>query len=401
MSSEQSENRKEGESNMTFFRPVTTHMIRVLTVCIAVALVSWCAALSVLKFTVTAPHKPPNLPPITELIGSNPIKTYYEPIRVQLPFDPPELERFVSLVIESPDNEPTDTSRSRMLHAVAQRLYGKNDPAWIHRDDQGNISQVVLPEGSLQAGWRGVRVTETPLGEMTEHRDQLLSVFAEIGVPLDATVVSGDVAVPVSLLLQATLDEFHLRQPELSWTATSLVLYCPPQNHWRNRFGERFNLNDVAIELMHRSLNTESCSGTHLVQTLTRFLLIDRGFNILDTTTRSEVEDCLQQHLVAAIKSQNPDGSWPPKWSEYGFRDAQAGFSPKRSRTNSITVAGHILQWFHALPADMKPPEDVVRLASIGLWQQLQAVPEMELKTEFCPYSHAIFALRLAAESPD
>lgn len=329
------------------------------------------------------------------LLGDNPIKVPFEPVRVDVPYRPDDLAPYARWISEPVDGEAEQRARSRTLHAsrFPERL--GVDEKWLERDEKVRVTRVRLPKQAFQRSWRGLEVTETEQGRSTEHRDQLLSALAECGVPLNAVVETDEGPFPIRELLRTSLNEFQKDQKEISWTASALVCYLPPQSTWKNRCGETFSFGDLVDEIMRRPLGQESCSGVHMVMTLTKILRVDREMRFLDPPVRQRLESYLRLRVAEAVGSQLSDGSWPMWWSTTGFRGV--AFTPAATEVGRMTVAGHLLEWFHLLPEDLKPPAPTVRAAALWVWSHLQSASRATIVEEFCPYTHAVVALELAA----
>jgi hypothetical protein len=234
----------------------------------------------------------------------------------------------------------------------------------------------------------------------SEHRDQTLSTLAELDVPLNFTLETTEGSLPVADLLATSVGEFHLDQKEISWTASAYASYLPPQTVWWNRYGEEFSFDAVVHELMGRKLNSESCRGLHLVMALTKILRVNRDCHILAPETRERLNAYVRGKLAEAIESQLDDGSWPLLWSRSGFSDV-FDYTPESNNANRIMVAGHLLEWFHALPKDIKPPIHAVQAGSLWVLHNLRSASEEVVNKEFCPYTHAVLSLYLARFQDD
>lgn len=339
---------------------------------------------------------------IVSYLGDVPLELTPTSIKVALPVSRRELATFAELVAVSPKSEHGQTARSRILHSSRLSTLLGSRLDWFVHDDAGRIVKVQLPDQAFTASWRGLEVVETAEGERTEHRDQLLASLAEAGVPLSCRIEIAEEERTVSDLLRTSVNEFHLNQKEISWTTVAYALYLPPQASWMNRYGEHFTFDHVADVLMNRSLASESCRGIHLVSALTYLLLADREIPILTPSTRDHVESHLTRRVKQAMQSQLPDGSWPLRWSSDGFHGAAGdSFTPPSTLSLRVTVTGHLLEWFHFLPASLKPADTTTKAGLLWLWSQLQSASQEQISTDFCPFTHAIQALDLAIPLSD
>jgi hypothetical protein len=305
-------------------------------------------------------------------------------------------------VVARPDRWQHDSGNqqlSRRLHSLRlASLLGPNNSDWLQRNEVGQTVLLDVPIDTFQKTWRGTEVTFRSTFQGSEHRDQLLSSMAEASVPLSCKLKIASEVGSVAELLQTSLSEFHLKQKEISWTVLAYTLYLPPQKKWANRFGEEFDFDLVANELIGRSLDSESCRGIHLVESLTILLRVDELYGLLQPNTRELTIRYLKERVAGAVASQSADGSWPVLWSSSTTdrKESVAGFTNEPTLSLRLTVASHLLEWFHYLPADLKPPQEAMDRGLSWLHRELRSIPEDKLAEEFCPASHSIRALDLA-----
>lgn len=147
--------------------------------------------------------------------------------------------------------------------------------------------------------------------EREAHRDQLLAVLGEIGIPLDAPVTTDRGPKPLRGLLDDSVANFSLDQGEIEWTALAYALYLPPQRQWTDKFGTAFQFDQLARELMRRELGEQrACSGTHLLYSLAVLCRVDESEPVLSQDTRRELRRYLAAMSDRAAASQRIDGSW-------------------------------------------------------------------------------------------
>jgi hypothetical protein len=337
---------------------------------------------------------------VTPYLGDAPLIPKLTPIQVSLPISQSDLIPFANAIVVSPVSEEFPQARSRVLHASRLSTLSGSELDWLDRDQFGRIVRVRFPRGTFTVSRHGVEVMDSPDGDRTEHRDQLLAALADAGVPLSAPIDSAKLNHTVKDLLRTSLNEFHLNQKEISWTAAAYASYLPPQRIWQNRYREEFTFDQLADALIARSLASESCRGMHLVIASTHLLLVDREISILNSDTRNRLESHLAKRVRDAVESQLPDGSWPMWWSSEGFHGRNgAGFTPRPTLTLRVSLTAHILEWFHYLPESLKPPESTAKAGLLWLWAQLQQIPTAQISTDFCPFTHAVRALDLALPS--
>jgi hypothetical protein len=288
------------------------------------------------------------------------------------------------------------STRSRLIHVSRLWKFVPSLPHWLEYKETGLCNRVLIGAPTFSPSWRGLDIVENADGRLSEHRDQLLSALAELKVPLNAAINIGAVQYAVRDLLRTSINEFHLKQQEIEWTAVAYARYLPPQSHWHNRLGEIYSFDELADELMKRPLNIGSCQGIHLVSSLTTILLCDQEVSFLSEDVRERISLHLTRFVDMAVKTQQADGLWPLRWAPEGFFNDRGQFTPESSLSSRIIVSGHLLEWFHWLPQKLKPPSSTLRSGLLALAQQLDASPPELVVSNFCPYTHAITALFLA-----
>jgi hypothetical protein len=75
-------------------------------------------------------------------------------------------------------------------------------------------------------------------------------------------------------------------------------------------------------------------------------------------------------------------------------------FTPDPTDTSGVTITGHLLEWFHLLPEDLKPPAGTVKAGTVWMRSKLRSAPKESVTKDFCPYTHAVVSLDLAASAP-
>lgn len=329
------------------------------------------------------------------MLGNQPVKFEFNPIAIDLPCDREELNRYISLVATPGPNEVPSPSRSRQLHTGRLITASGETPEWIVRRRTPLADQIKLRPDDFLLTWRGLETSETDAGKRSEHRDQTLSALADLHVELISTIEARDKTLRVADLLATSIGEFHLDQQEISWTASAYASYLPPQTVWWNRYGEEFSFDTLVQEMMTRTLDRESCRGLHLVMALTKILRIDRESIVLSPEVRNSLNAYVRGKLAESVESQLEDGSWPLLWSRSGYDNTRES-TPEDSNINRLIVTGHMLEWFHMLPDDLKPPIHIVQAGSHWLLEALRSASGGTINKEFCPYTHAVLSLYLA-----
>lgn len=340
------------------------------------------------------------VPEMVDLLGNDPIVIQLIPMRVGVACDPADLARCAAWIAGPVKDEIEPMARSRTLHAARLPIGPTTISEWLERDGDGRATRVRLSKRGFWHDWRGLEMAEKEDGKPTEHRDQTLAALAEFGVALDVPLEAEDGTFAVRDLLRTSLNEFHLGQQEISWTASAYIAYLPPQTRWQNRYGEQFSFDRLVEEIMQRSLATESCGGTHLVMALTKAARMDHEvIAILDPAVRGRLVGYLRGKVSEAVGSQLEDGSWPHCWSPSGSVPPDREFTPEPTDTNAVTITGHLLEWFHLLPEDLKPPAGTVKAGTVWMRSKLRSAPRESVTKDFCPYTHAVVSLDFAASA--
>lgn len=169
-----------------------------------------------------------------DLLSDNPIRIHPEPVQVDLPINRDKLVQYAALIATTVPSEQEGSARSRLLHVTRLYEFVPSLSNWLERDNKGIITRVLIDASAFSPSWRGLDIVETADGQLSEHRDQMLSSLAELGVPLSASIGAGTKVYKVRDLLCTSMNEFHLKQREIEWTAVAYAHYLPPQSHWKN-----------------------------------------------------------------------------------------------------------------------------------------------------------------------
>ena len=317
---------------------------------------------------------------------------------------------------------PPETSSSFCLHWLRlhgaearlpghEGLPGKGPPGHETDDDRIKILRLLCDSDAGQSFFgsptlertrHGVRFPTAlrfPLNKdpaQESHRDQCLAALAELGLPLSWPLRLGRETFTLRDVLSDSIAEFHLGQAEISWTTVAYALYLPPEREWRNRYDERTTFDDLLGELLGRPLERASCGGTHLFQALAVLARADAARPVLGDDARHQLWERLRTLVDLAVRGQEPDGSWRSDWhallgTDSVRRPTDADPSAAISR---LVATGHLAEFLLYLPSELRPPDDCPRRAGLWLQAQLRAASAEVLKRDFCPYTHAVCALK-------
>lgn len=223
------------------------------------------------------------------------------------------------------------------------------------------------------------------LGEA--HRDQCLSAFASLNLPLSTPVhLKGKWrSYTLADVLSDSMANFSLKQRELEWSAMAFAKYVPPRTAWTNVGGEQIDFSTLVGALLAVDLNSEKCGGTHVFEALALIEQADRKQPILDEATRARLEEYLKATLEQIVKSQKADGSWSKAWRD-GIRDESDPMTPFQM---SFLVTGHLLEILNRIEPPLRPKQEVFVKAAKWVSDSVKS-PEIEANGFWvCPFTHA------------
>ena len=224
------------------------------------------------------------------------------------------------------------------------------------------------------------------------HTDDLIATLAEVGTPLDTPIFLRDGQATVGELLATSLRRFHLERLEYEWTAIAYARYVFPQPSWRNKYGERIDIEDLVAELVGHPPASGPCNGLHRLEALAVLYRADEQFHALRPRTKREVLDYMRRSSELLARAQTPDGYWTREWPR-GASALSAGQTT--TLHDKLLVTGHHLEWLALAPEEVQPPRETVIRAAQWLARTLVEMDEQELHSAYGPYTHAARALCL------
>ena len=98
------------------------------------------------------------------------------------------------------------------------------------------------------------RFDDRPTNRTTSsfHTDDLVATLAESGVSLDTPLQLRDGEARVADLLTTALLRFHPEQLEYEWTAIAYARYVFPQPGWRNKYGQKIDVDSLVDQILGR-----------------------------------------------------------------------------------------------------------------------------------------------------
>ncbi len=230
------------------------------------------------------------------------------------------------------------------------------------------------------------------------HRDQSLCCFARLGIPLNHKLTVSGTEQELRFVLQDSIANFDLRQTELEWTATAYALYLPclKQRNWTNKFGERFNFDQLVAELVGRDLSRASCGGTHILIAASVLFRVNRVTPILGDKSAKQLRKYLVDCVQKAELAQLQNGEWPRNWA-IGFSASEPSASALPDDITPVLFTGHILEWLFTLPPEIQPSPIVFDLAMSFSRSRTRRLNSENYFRNFCPYTHLLLALNSTA----
>lgn len=229
----------------------------------------------------------------------------------------------------------------------------------------------------------------------SHHADDLLATLAESGIPLDATMHLRDGEAKVSDLLETALSRFHLDQLEYEWTAIAYARYVFPQREWRNKFGQRIDVDQLVDEIVSHPPDLGPCNGLHRLEALAVLNRADEQVPALSRRTKLKVLIYMKRASMLLAEAQTTDGYWTRQWPQ-----GQAAANPDKKMKaptlhDKLLVTGHHLEWLALAPDEVQPPRESIVRAGQWLARTLVEMDQKELLEAYGPYSHAARALCL------
>lgn len=243
----------------------------------------------------------------------------------------------------------------------------------------------------------GIRYSDPSIQTITNgenHRDICLGTFAEAGLPLSTEFATPQATFSLRDLLRDSVENFHLQQEELSWTAVAFALYLESGVRWTNRFNETFDWDELTKALLATPLARGSCGGTHVFYALIVIRRVDATDPLLSAPVRAQLDERLKALIAAAGARQAADGHWPVA----GWAESPSTRPDPNGRVNDapfvrLLITGHLLECLTLAPPGLEPPEDVFRRAARWLCHALDDKQTLT-GTEICPRTHALCAVR-------
>ena len=225
------------------------------------------------------------------------------------------------------------------------------------------------PDGLIRVSLSNLNPSQS--GEA--HPDVTLAILGELGVPLSQPIGGPALKSPATLgtVFSSILLRYDDQLAEQEWTAMAIARYLPPATSWRNRWGERFTLDDLAQKLLRKKRGTGACGGTHRLEALCVFLLVDRQQAILAEPTRSAIVAELRETSQRLEHVQLASGAWTLNWAKDDPPIASA-WLPDEQNGALLHATGHHLEWIALAPPELRPRRNASAKPSPGVFLNCQ-----------------------------
>lgn len=228
------------------------------------------------------------------------------------------------------------------------------------------------------------------------HVDKVLSVFGELGFPLETVVVANtDREFTLADVLEDSMLRFSIER-ELEWSVIAYCDYLDRQNSWTNARGDTISIDAIATELLDRDEVRSACLGTHRVYALAKVCMRQRrDTDFVSPRTARRLETYLVNLSDRLTQLQGADGAWDSSWlMRKDQQDESSNANDSRARRKEqILVTGHMLEWMAIVETDLRPDATVLLPAARFLEAELRAHGPTMLNEQFFPTSHAVRAL--------
>jgi hypothetical protein len=265
--------------------------------------------------------------------------------------------------------------------ATFRRFAGENCPPLFYRGRDG-----------IEVRSFDDRLTDQATSSV--HADDLIATLAETGTPLDAALHLRDGEARVGDLLATSLRRFHLEQFEYEWTAIAYARYVFPQRQWRNKFGEKIDVDALVAEIVNHPPHLGPCNGLHRLEALLVLYRANEQFNVLSPRTKLQMLLYMKRASNALVEAQTAEGYWTRQWPQ-----GAAAQSPTKDNVptlhDTLLVTGHHLEWLALAPEEVQPPRETVVRAAQWLARALVEMDEKDLLQAYGPYTHAARSLCL------
>lgn len=310
--------------------------------------------------------------------------------RVKPPTDPVSTNNFVhALRLWGP---AADFGDPKIPTGAQLRDYFLNDATFRHWAGEQTPPLFYRTADGIEVRSYDDRVADRTTSSF--HTNDLVATLAEIGTPLDTPLVMRDGQAQVSDLLATALGRAHAEQLEIEWTAIAYARYVFPQPGWKNKYGEKLDVEQLVDRLVSQPPELGPCNGLHRLEALVVLNRADDEYKALRPKTKLKLLLYLKRASNSLVASQTADGFWTRHWPR-GTSAATVSKDNPATLHDKLLVTGHHLEWLALAPDEVQPPRETVIRAAQWLARTLVEMDQKELLDAYGPYTHAARSLCL------
>lgn len=263
-----------------------------------------------------------------------------------------------------------------------QQMAGSQSPPLLFRESDGVFARSYDDGASFQQ-------------TSSFHSDDLLATLAESGLSLDTPLHLRDGEGRVADLLTAAMRRFYPDRHEYEWTIIALARYAHPIQPWRNKYGEKIDVETLVKELTDKPPELGPCDGLHRLEALAVLYRIDQQSPALSQRVKRRMLSYMQQASHRLVHAQSVEGYWSSGWSKPQSKVQSPRSNVSETLHDKLLVTGHHLEWLALAPEEVQPPRETIVRAGQWLAKTLLEMDSKSLLDAYGPYSHAARALCL------
>lgn len=227
------------------------------------------------------------------------------------------------------------------------------------------------------------------------HPGAYIHLMAELGIPATYRLSLGHgTEATLADAIRDTAKRTHLAV-ELEWIVAGLCRYLADRS-WKNRFGQLFSFDKLALELVARNFGEGPCFGTHVPYALATLLAVHAQAPILSPATADAVRRRLCDYAARVTLCQKSDGSIDKTWAIVTPRTKRyLAVTLGNRELESVSITGHHLEWMTISLPETRPDDSVLEGCASYL---VRSIPRFRsaVKSDwhvYLPISHAVKAL--------
>ncbi len=250
----------------------------------------------------------------------------------------------------------------------------------------------------------GLRIREFDGQLSSSHDDHTMACLAEVGTPLSYPVITPVRQTTFRDLVEQSLRDFSLNQPEYEWSTVTYALFIEGVNRWVTSDGQEVSFDMLADRIMRQQMPQGVCMGNHRLHALVVLLRADDGWDgpqpMLSQKKRADIVQYLQEQTKKLVDHQHADGFWNEDWPTATPASREPTETVGDRLGDRIIATGHALEWWALVPArdkqEILPPDrEVLVRAAQWLVRTIDELDEQQVAKNNSFLSHAGRALAL------